>query len=179
MTAQLHLSNPDFRLRNVDNQMISLESYPDAKGFILVFTCNHCPFAKLYSEKLNELHEKYESIGVPLLAINPMDTLVYEEESFEMMQEKAKNDKFKFPYLQDDLQLAGKYFNAKNTPEVFIIWRENGNWILKYRGAIDDNSENKNRNITYIDEAVDALLLNKPVNTPETPSFGCKIYYRK
>ena len=159
--------------------MISIESYPNAKGFILVFTCNHCPFAKLYSKKLNELHEKYEALGVPLLAINPMDTLVYEEEIFELMQEKAKIDKFSFPYLQDNMQLVGKNFNAKNTPEVFVIWKENGNWILKYRGAIVDNGENKERNITYIDEAVDALLLNKQVVTPETPSFGCKIYYRK
>ena len=173
------MGNPDFRLRNVDNRMISLESYPDAKGFILVFTCNHCPFAKLYSKRLNALHEKYEALGVPLLAINPMDTLVYEEESFELMQQRAKKDKFKFPYLQDDLQVAGKYFNAKNTPEAFVIWNENGNWILKYRGAIDDNGENKKRNITYIDETVDALLSNKQVVNPETTSFGCKIYYRK
>ena len=108
-----------------------------------------------------------------------MDTLVYEEESFELMQKKAKKDKFKVPYLQDDLQVAGKYFNAKNTPEAFVIWKENGNWILKYRGAIDDNGENKKRNITYIDEAVDVLLLNKNVAVSETPSFGCKIYYRK
>ena len=108
-----------------------------------------------------------------------MDTLVYEEESFELMQQRAKKDKFKFPYLQDDLQVAGKYFNAKNTPEAFVIWNENGNWILKYRGAIDDNGENKKRNITYIDETVDALLSNKQVVNPETTSFGCKIYYRK
>lgn len=108
-----------------------------------------------------------------------MDTLVYEEESFELMQERAKKDKFKFPYLQDDLQLTGKYFNAKNTPEVFVIWKENGNWIIKYRGAIDDNNENKKQNNTYIDDAVDALLMNKPVNNSETSSFGCKIYYRK
>ena len=108
LTAQLHLSNPDFRLRNVDNRMISLESYPNAKGFILVFTCNHCPFAKLYSKKLIELNEKYEALGVPLLAINPMDTLVYEEESFELMQEKAKIDKFTFPYLQDASQEVAK-----------------------------------------------------------------------
>ena len=76
----------DFSLKNVDNKTISTKAFPDAKGFIVVFICNECPFAKLYSKRLNELSTKYTSLNVPLLAINSMDTLVYEDESFKDMQ---------------------------------------------------------------------------------------------
>ena len=91
----------DFDLKNIDNSRVSLSNYKDAKGFIIVFTCNHCPFAKLYPKRLNDLNIKYKALGVPLLAINSMDTIVYEEESFELMQKKAEKEKLNFPYLFD------------------------------------------------------------------------------
>src|SRR4051794_21552100 len=94
---------PNFSLRNVDGKTLSLNDNKNAKGYIVVFTCNHCPFAKLYTGRLNELDKKYKTQGVPLLAINPMDTLVYDEESFEKMKKKARTEKFSFPYLQDNL----------------------------------------------------------------------------
>lgn len=168
----------DFSLKNVDNKTISTKAFPDAKGFIVVFICNECPFAKLYSKRLNELSTKYKALDVPLLAINSMDTLVYEDESFKDMQLKAKNDKFKFPYLHDVDQLVAKNFNAEHTPSAFIIWKEQNRWVIKYKGAIDDNGQNPFIATPYVANNVDALLKNLPVILNETLSFGCRIFYR-
>lgn len=168
----------DFSLKNVDNKTISTKAFPDAKGFIVVFICNECPFAKLYSKRLNELSTKYKALDVPLLAINSMDTLVYEDESFKDMQLKAKNDKFKFPYLHDVDQLVAKNFNAEHTPSAFIIWKVQNRWVIKYKGAIDDNGQNPFIATPYVANNVDALLKNLPVILNETLSFGCRIFYR-
>ena len=177
--AQTSLGSSEFSLRNVDNRMISFDSYPQARGYIIVFTCNHCPFAKLYTERLNALNTRYEKLGVPLLAINAMDTLLYEDEGFDRMQEKAAREKFTFPYLQDKLQLAGKFFQAKHTPQVFVVWNEQGKRVIKYTGAIDDNGDHPELATSFIAPVIDDLLNNRPVRTNATESFGCKIYYRK
>ena len=168
----------DFSLKNVDNKTISTKAFPDAKGFIVVFICNECPFAKLYSKRLNELSTKYKALDVPLLAINSMDTLLYEDESFKDMQLKAKDDKFKFPYLHDVDQLVAKNFNAEHTPSAFIIWKVQNRWVIKYKGAIDDNGQNPFIATPYVANNVDALLKNLPVILNETLSFGCRIFYR-
>lgn len=168
----------DFSLKNVDNKTISTKAFPDAKGFIIVFICNECPFAKLYSKRLNELSTKYKAMDVPLLAINSMDTLLYEDESFKDMQLKAKDDKFKFPYLHDVDQLVAKNFNAEHTPSAFIIWKEQNRWVIKYKGAIDDNGQKPSIATPYVANNVDALLKNLPVILNETLSFGCRIFYR-
>jgi peroxiredoxin len=170
----------DFSLQNIDGNYLSLKSYPEAKGFIIVFTCNHCPFAKLYSERFNVMAEKYGALNVPLLAINPMDTVVYEEESFIGMQEKAKASSFSFPYLQDNLQTVAKDFNADHTPHAFVIWKENNQWIIKYTGAIDDNGAEADKvKNHYLTIAVDDLLARKKIQEPETRSIGCAVFYRK
>ena len=169
----------DFRLKNIDNSFVSLNSIKEAKGFIIVFTCNHCPFAKLYCKRLNALNKKYKALGVPLIAINSMDSLVYKEESFELMKTKARKDKFNFYYLQDGAQSVAKSFGATHTPQAYIIWSESGYWVIKYAGAIDDNGEHPNLANSYIANAVDELLAGKEVSKPVTESFGCKIFYRK
>jgi peroxiredoxin len=167
-----------FSLRNTDGRQIALTDYPDAKGFILVFTCNHCPFARLYPKRLNALSDKFTAQHVPLLAINSMDSVLYAEEGFEMMQQKAMKEHFKFPYLQDAGQEIGKAFGADHTPEAFVIWKDEGTWVVKYKGAIDDNGEHAEKAVPYVARAVEELLNNRPVSTPETQSFGCRIFYR-
>ncbi len=169
----------DFKLRNTDNSIISLSNFKNAKGFIVVFTCNHCPFAKLYTKRLNALNKKYKPLNVPLLAVNSMDSLLYKEETFDLMQKRAKSEKFNFDYLQDGQQIIGKNFEAKHTPQAYVIWKEKNTWIIKYTGAIDDNGEHPNLATPYIANAVDELLDNKKVSAPETESYGCRIFYRK
>jgi peroxiredoxin len=169
----------NFELRNVDGKLLNINNIDNAKGFIVVFTCNHCPFAKLYPQRFNDLNSKYKALGVPLIAINSMDSLVYEDETFALMQAKSKESNFNFAYLQDATQSVGKQFGAEHTPHAFIIWKENNNWIIKYSGAIDDNGEHPELATPFIANAVDELLQSKPVSKPETESFGCRIFYRK
>ena len=178
-TKHIGKSISDFSLLNIDSTRISFKTYPNAKGFIVVFTCNHCPFAKLYPARLNALNLKYSSLGVPLLAINSMDTAVYEDENFELMRAKAMREKTNFPYLYDVTQSVGKSFGADHTPHAFILWKENEQWIIKYAGAIDDNGEHAELANSYIENALTELLSNKAISNAETASFGCRIYYRK
>lgn len=170
----------DFRLRGVNNRVVSLASYPAARGFIVVFTCNHCPFARLYTARLNALNAKYQAQQVPLLAINSMDTVVYAEESFRLMQQRAGAERFTFPYLHDARQAVGRDFRAEHTPQTYVIWKEDGQWKIRYSGAVDDNGAEPGqvKNV-YVAQAVDALLAGKPVANPKTESFGCAIFFRK
>lgn len=169
----------DFSLKNVNGKWLGTADYKNAKGFILVFSCNHCPFAKLYTGRLNDLHRKYARENVPLLMINSMDSLVYEDETFEYMKRTAKKEKYQFPYLQDASQAVGKQFGATHTPMAFVIWKENNGWLIRYKGAIDDNGEKPALAESYLAAAVDELLQNKSVSRPESASFGCRIFYRE
>lgn len=171
---------PDFELKNVNGQLVSLKNYPDAKGFILVFTCNHCPFAKLYPPRLNALNAKYRELGVPLLAISSTDTITYEEDTYPEMVKKATREQFNFPYLFDGEQKVARAYSAQKTPHAYVIWKVNGQWVVKYNGAIDDNGgEPEKVENPYVAQAVDALLAGRPVETPETKSIGCQILFRK
>jgi peroxiredoxin len=168
----------DFSLLNVNNKTVSTTDYPKAKGFIIVFTCNHCPFAKLYTDRLKQLHEMYAKKDVVLLAVNSMDTLVYDEEKFVLMQKKAKKEKYTFPYLYDYTQTVAKMFHATHNPQAFVIWKVNKNWVVQYQGALDDNGQHPDEAHSYIQDAVESLLRNEPVTLPLTESFGCKLYLR-
>jgi len=169
----------NFSLKNTNNKIVSLSSFKNAKGFIVIFTCNKCPMAKFYSERLNNLNSKYKNKGVYLLAINAMDTLAYAEESFELMQSKVKNEKLNFPYLQDKMQVVAKQFKATHTPQAFVIWKNKlGKLVIKYQGAIDDNAGESKKANPLLAIAVDELLNNKAVSNPNTESFGCRIFYR-
>jgi peroxiredoxin len=170
----------DFSLMNIDGKKVSLANYKNAKGFIIVFTCNHCPFAKLYPPRLNELNNRYKPLGVPLIAISSTDTMMYEEDTYPNMVTKAKEEQFNFPYLFDEMQTVAKNFKAQKTPHAFVIWKENNNWVVKYNGAIDDNGmEPKQVTEPYVANAVDALLSNKKILVTETKSIGCQIAFRK
>jgi alkyl hydroperoxide reductase subunit AhpC len=172
---------PNFKLKSAtNNKWIAISDYKNAKGFIVVFLSNKCPMAKFYSGRLNQMNEKYKKKGVYVLAINAMDTLAYADESFSKMQMKAINDKFSFPYLQDKSQTVAKKFNAENTPQAFIVWKNiSGELVIKYKGAIDDNAgEPEKAEHQFLTDATDELLLGKKVTVSKSDSFGCKIFYR-
>lgn len=170
----------DFRLINVDGKMITLSKYPDAKGFIVVFTCNHCPFAKLYPQRMNELNSKYSLLGVPLIAISSTDTAQFEEDTYAKMIKKSEAENFNFPYLFDGEQTVAKNFNAQKTPHAYVIWKENNEWVIKYNGAIDDNGADPDKvNNKYVVDAVDALLYGNEIKQTETKSIGCQIKFRQ
>ncbi len=169
----------DFSLLNVDGRIVTLADFPDARGFVIVFTCNHCPFAKLYPPRFNAFYEKYAAQGVPLIAISSTDTVTYEEDTFSRMRAKATAEHFFFPYLWDANQTVAKNFDAQKTPHAFVIWKERGKWVVKYNGAFDDNGANPDKvQEPYVVNAVDALLAGRSVGVAETPSIGCQIYFR-
>ena len=170
----------NFKLKSATtNKWVSLSDYKDAKGFIVIFTCNKCPMAKFYSQRLNHMNEKYKKLGVPLVALNSMDTLAYAEESFRRMQQKVKKEQLNFPYLQDKKQNIAKEFKAANTPQAFVIWKVKGKFIIKYEGAIDDNAgEIEKVKNHYLTDAVHQLLEGNEVKVTKSESFGCKIFYR-
>lgn len=171
----------NFKLKSATtNKWVSLSDYKEAKGFIVIFTCNKCPMAKFYSQRLNQMDAKYKKMGVPLLAINSMDTLAYADESFKLMQKKIKKEQLTFPYLQDKKQNVAKEFKATHTPQAFVIWKnKSGKFVIKYQGAIDDNAgEPEKAKHHFLTDAVEELLQNKEVTISKSESFGCRIFFR-
>lgn len=172
----------DFELKNVDGSMVSLGQikYSSAKGFILVFTCNHCPFAKKYEERIIALSKKYEPLGFPLVAINPNDPEREPEDSFENMQKLAKEKNYPFPYLIDETQKITYAYGAEKTPHVYIVKKEGGKLKVAYFGAIDENVSNaKEAKEKYVEAAVDELLAGKPVTKSMTKAVGCVIKWKQ
>lgn len=170
----------DFKLKNVDNKMVSLSDYKAAKGFIVIFTCNHCPFAKAYQDRIIALNHKYAPKGYPVIAINPNDPKLEPIDSFEGMQARAKEKGFTFPYLVDEGQKIYPQYGATHTPHVFVLNKEKGKNIVRYMGAIDDNyADAKDVSHKYVEAAVDALLAGKPIAQTTTVAIGCGIKAQK
>ena len=166
----------DFSLKNIDNKMVSLKDYKDAKGYVVVFTCNHCPYAKAYEERIVALDAKYKKLGYPVIAINPNNPSKQKEDSFDKMIVRAKEKGFTFPYLLDEGQKIYPQYGATKTPHVFILEKTAKGNIVKYIGAIDDNYEDEKAvKIKYVEEAINALLKGKEVEVKTTKAIGCSI----
>lgn len=167
----------DFTLKNIDGNELNFKTFiQDKKGAIVIFTCNHCPYSVKYEDRIIALDKKYKELGYPVIAINPNDPDVQPEDSYELMQKRAEEKSFTFPYLFDEGQRIYPQFGAMRTPHVFVVQNVNNTQIVKYIGAIDDNSDD----ITlvkekYVENAVDALLNNKPVPVEKTKAIGCTI----
>lgn len=167
----------DFSLKSTDGKMVSMSDYKDANGFIIVFTCNQCPFAVKYEDRINELAAKYAKQGIILLAINPNDPAVQPGDSFELMQARAEEKGFVFPYLFDDGQHIYPQYGATKTPHVFLLDSEK---VVKYIGAIDDNADDAN-SVTerYLENAIAALESGSEPNPAITKAIGCSIKVKK
>jgi peroxiredoxin len=171
----------NFSLKNVNGKMISLTDYRSQKGVIVVFTCNHCPFAKKYQDRINALNKKYESKGFPVVAISPNDPVAIPEDSYENMIVRAKEQKYSFPYMIDETQNVARVFGATKTPHAFVLLNQpgTGNFIMEYAGAIDDNADEPEKvQNKYVENAVNALLEGKQVAITETKSIGCGIKWK-
>lgn len=171
---------PDFKLKNTDKKMVSLADYKSAKGFIVVFTCNHCPFAKAYEDRIIGLDKKYKTLGYPVIAINPNDSAAYPEDAWPEMVKRAKKKKYSFPYLYDESQAVAINYGATKTPHVFLLHKENNALVVKYTGAIDDNSENaKKVKEQYLENALSDLMAGKDIRVKTTKAIGCGIKWKK
>ena len=169
----------DFNLKNVDGKMISLSSFKNAKGFILIFDCNTCPYSKVYNERIQALNKKYASLGFPVIAINSNDPEVSSGDSFEDMVRVAKKKDYSFPYLIDESQSVAKTYGATNTPHVYVLSKQDENLKVAYIGAIDDSARDASA-VTkkYVEDAVDALLSGKSIPIAKTKAVGCGIKWK-
>ena len=169
----------DFKLKNVDGKMVSLSDFKTAKGTIVIFDCNTCPYSKAYNERIVALNKKYAGQGFPVITINANDPEISPGDSFEDMVSLAKEKKYDFPYLIDETQAVAKSFGATNTPHVYVLKKEGKEFKVAYIGAIDNNSRNASAaDKKYVEEAVDALIAGKPVPTSKTKAVGCGIKYK-
>ncbi len=170
----------DFKLKNIDGKETSMSDFKEAKGFIVVFTCNHCPFSVAYEDRIVALDKKYAAKGYPVIAVNPNDDKAYPDDSFENMKIRAKDKKFPFPYLRDDSQEIAKTYGAARTPHVYILTKSGNDMIVKYIGAIDDNAENPSGvKVKYVENALDQLMKNEEVKVPFTKAIGCGVKWKK
>jgi peroxiredoxin len=167
----------DFNLKNVNGDLISLSSFEGAKGYIVTFTCNTCPYAVEYEDRIITLHKKYAPIGYPVIAINPNDPAVKEGDSFKAMQVRAEEKLFPFEYVFDEGQKIFPKYGATKTPHVFLL---NKDLVVKYIGAIDDNHEDVNLvKVKYVEDAINALEAGNDPDPATTKAVGCGIKSKK
>jgi peroxiredoxin len=167
----------NFELKNIDGEKVSLNSYQEAaKGAIVIFTCNHCPYAIAYEDRIIDLDKKFRSQGYPVIAINPNDPELAPGDSYEKMQQRSKEKGFTFPYLFDDTQEVYKMYGAKRTPHVYLLKKTDKKFIVSYIGTIDDNYKDASMvKKKYLENAVQALLDGKNPEPNFTKAIGCTI----
>ncbi|WP_240509514.1 thioredoxin family protein [Geofilum rhodophaeum] len=181
MQAQLKIGDkaPDFNLKNVDNSWVALKDYSDQEGVVLIFSCNHCPYVKLYEERIVALQKEFGPKKFPVVAINSNDSTIVAEDGFSHMVKNAAEKGFNFPYLLDDKQVF-KAYGATRTPHVFLLKNEGQHFTVAYIGAIDDNpqdaSDVKDR---YVANAIEALLKGEQPSPTETRAIGCTIKFKE
>lgn len=169
-----------FKLKNVDGKIISLDDYKKEKGIIIIFTCNHCPFSKLYEDRIINLDKEFAAKGFPVMAVNSNDPAIVPDDSYENMVARAAEKKFTFPYLFDDTQDVAKAFGATRTPHVFVLSNTGKGFKLEYIGAIDNNADDANAATNkYVKNAVNELSAGKKVTITSTKAIGCSIKWKE
>jgi thioredoxin-related protein len=162
-----------FSLTNVmDNEVVSLESYPSCEGIVLIFTSNSCPYDEYYKKRIQALAETYND-KVPLLLVNAHTDPA---ESLNKMAEKGKALDLSMPYLADKEQTLASKLNVRKSPEAFLLKNDNGKFTVVYRGAIDDNAQvEADVRHHYLRDAIDIMLTNQKIATPEVRPVGCNL----
>ena len=166
----------DFKLKNIDGNSVSLSDYKDAKGFIIVFTCNTCPYAVAYEDRIEALNKKYAAKGFPVIAIMPNNVKTKPGDSMKAMQIRAKEKGFTFPYLMDADQSIYPQYGATKTPHIYILESTDRGPVVQYIGAIDDNYKDATLVKTnYVEEAIEALKSGVAIKQTKTKAIGCSI----
>lgn len=167
----------DFSLTGTDDREYSLQDFDGAKGVVIIFMCNHCPYVQAQWGRFVELQAKYLSEGIRFVGINSNFNPDYPEDSFEKMKEYVSDYNMNFPYLQDPTQEVAKQFGAVCTPDIFVY---DGDKRLFYHGRLDDNWKDADA-VTKrdLDEALSALISGKDFDGVQSPSMGCSIKWRE
>jgi peroxiredoxin len=165
------------KMKNVDGKELALSDVMGKKGTLVVFTCNHCPYAVAWEDRIVSLGNTYSGKGIGVVAVNSNDPAIVEGDSYPAMQTRAKDKKFGFPYVVDEDSKLAKSFGATRTPEAFLF---DAQGKLVYHGTIDDNHKEAGKvTKTYLKDALDAVADGKPVATAETKAVGCSIKFKK
>ncbi|MCH7413064.1 thioredoxin family protein [Belliella sp. R4-6] len=170
----------DFKLESVDGAWVTMSDIRGAKGAIVIFSCNTCPYVVAYEDRMINLHNKYAAQGYPVIAINSNDDKVSPGDSFDKMKERSKEKNFPFHYVYDKTQETIKAYGASRTPHVYILDKEDDEFIVKYIGAIDNNYQNASA-VTekYVEDAMDAILSGEKIAVETTKAIGCTIKWTK
>ncbi|WP_405414810.1 thioredoxin family protein [Maribacter sp. Asnod1-A12] len=163
----------DFELKNVDGSMFSLADIKDAKGYIVVFTCNECPFAKMYEDRLIELHNTYAPMGYSVVTINPNVSEDNDRENLASMQKRAEEKQFPYVYLADENHDVFPKYGAVRTPHVFLLDQERK---VQYIGTIDNNPRSADEaNVKYVENAIHSLQKGESPELNFTKAIGCPV----
>lgn len=170
---------PTFALTNIDGKTVSMSDYTSARGFIIIFTCNTCPYSQAYEKRIIELSNQYTPLGFPVIAINPNDPEASPGNSFDDMQQYAAKQGFTFPYLFDDEQKITRQYGARNTPQVFVVSKTATGNTVEYIGAIDNDTPAQRADRTrYVEDAVKALINNSKPAVTTTKAIGCRVRFK-
>jgi peroxiredoxin len=160
---------PDFTLPDTAGEEHSLSG-----PAVVVFTCNHCPYALAWQGRIADAARDYPNVR--FLAINPNDAARYPRDSLEAMRERVESEDWPMPYLHDESQEVARAFGAKTTPDVFVLDAEGR---LRYRGAPDPDHQNPSLNASWLRDALDSVLAGEDVARPETDPIGCSVKWRQ
>jgi peroxiredoxin len=170
MTLSIGASAPAHELPDTEGNRHAL--HKEGATTVVVFTCNHCPYALAWHDRLAGVADDYD---VRFLAVNPNDAERYPSDSYEAMQKRVAEEGWSFPYLRDEDQEAARSFGAKTTPDVFVL---DGEGRLRYRGAPDADHRDPSQEAAWLREALDALLAGEEIARPETDPVGCSVKWK-
>ena len=171
---------PDFSARNVDGKTVSLASFRNAKGVIIVFMANHCPFSTAYEDRIIALHKKYAPEGWPVLGISSSDATEEPEDSFEKMKARATEKEYPFPYVYDSTQAIAHAYGARRTPHVFLLHNTKTGFVVEYIGAVDDNPRDAEAvEQKFVENAVADLTHGTTPRQAITKAIGCTIIWKE
>jgi peroxiredoxin len=168
---------PDFSLPNIDGRTVSLADFKDAKGLLVVFMCNHCPFVKHVAPELARLAKDFQPRGLAVVGISSNDVTSFPDDSPAKMAEESKSRGYKFPYLYDESQAVAKAYRAACTPDFFLFDKSRR---LAYRGQLDSSRPDSGIPLTGADlrAAIDAVLAGNAPSADQKPSIGCNIKWK-
>ena len=170
----------DFSLPDITGKKVSLADFKDAKGYLVIFTCNTCPYSIAYEDRIIALDKKYKTKGVPVIAINPNDPDLQPADDVQHMKKRAMEKGFTFPYLVDEKQEVFPQYGATKTPHVYLLEKTKEGNVVRYIGTIDDNySDASSVKTKYVENAVDAMLSGEEIPLTTTRAIGCSIKSRK
>jgi peroxiredoxin len=172
MTLAIGQQAPDFELLDTSGETHSPNGAP---ATVVVFTCNHCPYALAWHDRIMDAATDYAGRGVHFLAINSNDADRYPRDSFEAMKRRVGQERWAMPYLHDASQVVASGYGAKTTPDVFVLDRERR---LRYRGAPDSDYDDPSQNAGWLREALDAVLAGREPEPAETRPVGCSIKWK-